>query len=226
MTDQNAPVGLLHHVELWVPDLESSRVRWEWLLTALGYERFQSWPHGVSYRLGHTYLVLEQSPALCDGGYERRRPGLNHLAFHAGARSTLDRLVDEAERHGWNRDEWRDDRDVREILTAEQAEVLARVDALSRSREDIIGASQSANADDEHDPEGSTIAFERAQVAALLAQARAHLTEVTGALQRLDAGGYGRCERCGSAITPERLRARPTARTCIHCAVARHGSRR
>src|SRR3954451_11319813 len=73
--------------------------------------------------------------------------------------------------------EWRDDRDVREILTAEQAEVLDQVGALSRSMGDIIGASESANADDEHDPEGSTIAFERAQVAALLAQARAHLTE-------------------------------------------------
>jgi DnaK suppressor protein len=119
---------------------------------------------------------------------------------------------------GGARDEWRDDRDVREVLTAEQAEVLARVGALSRSMEDIIGASESANADDEHDPEGSTVAFERAQVAALLAQARVHLTEVTGALRRLDAGRYGTCERCGATIAAERLQARPTARTCIHCA--------
>ena len=124
---------------------------------------------------------------------------------------------------GGAHDEWSDDRDIREVLTAEQAEVLARVGALSRSMEDIIGASESANADDEHDPEGSTIAFERAQMAALLAQARAHLTEVTGALRRLDAGRYGCCEGCGAAIAPERLRARPTARTCIHCAVAGHG---
>jgi DnaK suppressor protein len=120
-------------------------------------------------------------------------------------------------------DEWRDDRNLRELLTAKQVDVLAQVGALSRSMEDIVGASESANGDDEHDPEGSTIAFERAQVAALLAQARAHLTEVTGALQRLDAGGYGCCERCGAAIPQERLLARPTARTCIHCAVARHG---
>ncbi len=120
-------------------------------------------------------------------------------------------------------DEWPDDRSVREVLAAEQAEVLARVDALSRSLDDIVGASESSNADDEHDPEGSTIAFERAQVTALLAQARTHLTEATDALQRLDSDSYGRCERCGEAISPERLRARPTARTCIHCAAARHG---
>jgi DnaK suppressor protein len=109
---------------------------------------------------------------------------------------------------------------LREVLVAEQAEVAARVKALTRSLDDIVSASLSANADDEHDPEGSTIAFERAQVAALLAQADAHLRESTDALRRLEAGSYGHCEVCGGAIAPERLLARPTARTCIHCAAA------
>src|SRR5690349_11243538 len=94
-------------------------------------------------------------------------------------------------------EERREDDDLRVALAAEQAELLARVNALSRSMDDIVSASVSANADDEHDPEGSTIAFERAQVAALLAQARAHLTESTDALRRLDAGDYGTCVRCG-----------------------------
>jgi DnaK suppressor protein len=111
-----------------------------------------------------------------------------------------------------------EERSVREALTAEQAEVLARVRALSRSLDDIVSASLSSNADDEHDPEGSTIAFERAQVAALLAQAQEHLKESTDALRRWDAGSYGHCEVCGAAIATERLQARPTARTCIHCA--------
>jgi RNA polymerase-binding transcription factor DksA len=114
-----------------------------------------------------------------------------------------------------------EEEDVREVLVAERAETLARVGALSRSLEDIVSASLSSNADDEHDPEGSTIAFERAQVAALLAQATAHLEESTEALRRLDAGEFGNCERCGAGIARERLLARPTARTCIDCAVAR-----
>ncbi len=109
---------------------------------------------------------------------------------------------------------------MREALAAEQAELHARVTALTGSLADIVSASLSANADDEHDPEGSTIAFERAQVAALLAQAEAHLKESTDALRRLDAGSYGHCEVCGNPIAPERLLARPTARTCIHCAAA------
>ena len=117
--------------------------------------------------------------------------------------------------------ERQDDVGAREVLAAEQAEVLVRVEALSRSLNDIIEASETSNADDEHDPEGSTIAFERAQVAALLAHARAHLGETTEALQRLEAGAYGRCEGCGAAIAPERLEARPTARTCVTCAPTR-----
>lgn len=101
MVPSAASVGLLDHVELWVPDLDVARPRWAWLLTALGYEQFQSWENGVSYRLGPTYLVLEQSPALLDGRHERCRPGLNHLAFHAGPPPALDRLVEDAGRHGW-----------------------------------------------------------------------------------------------------------------------------
>jgi DnaK suppressor protein len=118
--------------------------------------------------------------------------------------------------------ERRDEGSLREVLAAERAEILGRIGALNRSMEDIVSASLSANGDDEHDPEGSTIAFERAQVAALLAQATAHLTESTEALRRLEAGGYGHCERCGAAIARERLLARPTARTCIDCAAADH----
>ena len=57
------PLGTLHHVELWVPDLARATAQWGWLLGQLGYAPFQDWPAGRSWRLGHTYLVIEQSPA-------------------------------------------------------------------------------------------------------------------------------------------------------------------
>jgi DnaK suppressor protein len=82
----------------------------------------------------------------------------------------------------------------------------------------IVAASESSNADDEHDPEGSTIAFERSQIGALIAQARTTLAEIDAAERRLAEGGYGRCESCGGAIAAARLEARPVARTCISCA--------
>jgi catechol 2,3-dioxygenase-like lactoylglutathione lyase family enzyme len=92
-------IGRLHHVELWVPDLARAVRSWGWLLGELGYQEFQSWPAGGSWRLGETYLVMEQSPALTSATHDRHRPGLNHLAFHAGSR--VDAIVAAAPTHGW-----------------------------------------------------------------------------------------------------------------------------
>ena len=82
----------------------------------------------------------------------------------------------------------------------------------------IVTGSAGANLDDEHDPEGSTVAFERAQIAALLREARASLGELDRASARLEAGRYWACEGCGGPIAGERLAARPATTTCIGCA--------
>ena len=84
----------------------------------------------------------------------------------------------------------------------------------------MVAASRDTNADDEHDPEGATIAFERSQIGALRRQADHHLAEVEAALVRLDDGTYGVCESCGQPIAEGRLEVRPVARTCITCASA------
>jgi len=94
--------GTLHHVEIWVPDLERAVGSFGWLLEALGYTTYQSWADGRSWRLGATYLVVEQSPALTAGRHERCRPGLNHLAFHVEDDRTVDALVAQAPRHDWS----------------------------------------------------------------------------------------------------------------------------
>jgi DnaK suppressor protein len=107
---------------------------------------------------------------------------------------------------------------VTDPLEAERAAVLRQIEALTGEFDEVVAASRSSNADDEHDPEGATIAFERQQVAALLEQARRRLADVEAALARRDAGAYGVCETCGRSIAPERLAARPAARTCIDCA--------
>jgi DnaK suppressor protein len=103
-------------------------------------------------------------------------------------------------------------------LLEERDAALAQIEALTREFDGVVAASRSSNADDEHDPEGATIAFERQQVAALLEQARQRLGDVEAALARREAGDYGVCQTCGRPIAPERLAARPAARTCIDCA--------
>ena len=104
-------------------------------------------------------------------------------------------------------------------LLSERDAVRAQVDALTREFDSVVDASRSSNADDEHDPEGATIAFERQQVVALLEAARRRLADVEAALERRESGGYGVCEVCGRPIPTERLAARPSARTCVACAV-------
>ena len=98
--DRPAP-GAIHHVELWVPDLDRAVLSWGWLLTTLGYRMYQDWPGGRSWRSGPAYIVVEQSPARTAGRHDRCRPGLNHLAFHVGSREQADELAREARLHGW-----------------------------------------------------------------------------------------------------------------------------
>jgi len=100
-----------------------------------------------------------------------------------------------------------------------------RLAALTGDYSGIVAASKDSNADDEHDPEGATIAFERSQVGTLVADARAQLAEVEAAFGRLAEGRYGVCERCGTTIAEARLEARPTARSCIACAQSVGASR-
>jgi RNA polymerase-binding transcription factor DksA len=80
-----------------------------------------------------------------------------------------------------------------------------------------VEASLGSNADDEHDPEGATIAFERSQVGSLVRQARQHLGELEAALRRVDDATYGVCEGCGGPVPAARLQARPVARRCVGC---------
>ena len=64
---------------------------------------------------------------------------------------------------------------------------------------------------------------ETAEVLALVEQLAVHRREVVAALERIDAGTFGTCERCGTRIPDERLEARPTAALCVACKQATGG---
>lgn len=91
----------ISHVELWVPELAAARARWAWLFTLLGWQAHQTWPQGQSWRAPDgSYVVLEESPALVRGPYDRQRVGLNHLALNAD-RYTVDVVAAKGPGHGW-----------------------------------------------------------------------------------------------------------------------------
>lgn len=108
-------------------------------------------------------------------------------------------------------------------------EIRARLDELRRlttwratrfdaTFSEIVEASNDVATDDEHDPEGHTIAWERQQIAALRAETNATLTQIDAALRRLDDGTYGVCIDCGTAVGRERLAALPATARCMSCA--------
>ena len=105
--------------------------------------------------------------------------------------------------------------DARARLEAEREQTIKRLAALTDDYAGVVAASRDTNADDEHDPEGATIAFERSQVDALVRQAREHLVEIDAALARVEDGTYGVCAVGGEPIPEGRLAARPTATTCV-----------
>jgi DnaK suppressor protein len=111
--------------------------------------------------------------------------------------------------------------ELRSRLGEERRLAERQISAMTAQLEEIIESAQFVATDDEHDPDGSTVAFERSKVSAMLTHSRARLAEVDSALERLDAGAYGVCEGCGRPIPAERLLARPVARLCVICATAK-----
>ena len=107
---------------------------------------------------------------------------------------------------------------VRGAVRSEHDRTVAQIASLERSVAFIIEASELTASDDEHDPEGATIAYERAQAISLLRQARLDLDRLISAQRRLESGESITCESCGRDVGTERLLTLPTTRTCIHCA--------
>jgi DnaK suppressor protein len=107
---------------------------------------------------------------------------------------------------------------VRAAIESERARTELRAAALGDDFDAIVEATAEANTDDEHDPEGATIGFERAQITAMRERAELELGELDAARDRLESGTYGVCANCGDRIATERLLARPATTTCVTCA--------
>lgn len=91
--------GIIHHIEIYVSDLEKSKLFWTWLLCEkLNYNIFQKWSSGISYKLGETYIVFVQTETeFIENSYHRKNTGLNHLAFHCDSKEFIDHLTKDLE---------------------------------------------------------------------------------------------------------------------------------
>ena len=104
------------------------------------------------------------------------------------------------------------------LLAAQRAEREAEAAELAAALSDVRAARSDGTADDEHDPEGSTLSSDWSRISGLLSTARVRVAAVDRALDRVEAGTYGICLRRGERIAIDRLEALPTAELCIACA--------
>jgi len=103
------------------------------------------------------------------------------------------------------------------LLRERRGELESHQAQIAESLSDVRDAREGER-DDEHDPEGPTIAYEWSRVTAIQADALAQVREIDAALDRIARGTYGICTRCGTPIARARLDARPSAELCIDCA--------
>lgn len=107
---------------------------------------------------------------------------------------------------------------IESVLGAERADLEHSVEQTRAELDDVRDGRADASADDEHDPEGSTLSSEWSRIEGIWNGLRARLEENTQAMARLTGGTYGLCTRCACKIGAERLTARPSAALCIDCA--------
>ncbi|MBG6237638.1 RNA polymerase-binding protein DksA [Mycetocola sp. CAN_C7] len=100
----------------------------------------------------------------------------------------------------------------------EQREELVRQRAHHEESLVEVRIARDGESDDEHDPEGPTIASEWSRLTGLQDESAKQLTALDEALARVDDGSFGLCSRCTKPIGRARLDARPVADLCIDCA--------
>jgi DnaK suppressor protein len=105
-------------------------------------------------------------------------------------------------------------------LRARRDGIDRELGGLAQTLREVREARGAESVDDEHDPEGPTLSSEWSRIHGVHGELAAASDAVDAALERIAAGGYGSCARCGEPIGFARLEARPEATLCIACARA------
>ena len=103
-------------------------------------------------------------------------------------------------------------------LESERANYLRQAESLQAEADSLTEDREPGDVQfDEESGEGDTLAVERERDLALSAQARAAIEQIDVAIEKIHAGTYGQCEKCGTNIPKERLKALPYAALCVKC---------
>lgn len=98
--------------------------------------------------------------------------------------------------------------EIAKVLTARLSELRAHVAKVSREMHKPLSA----------DSEDQATELENQEALEVIHRTEAtEILQIEAALKRISEGTYGTCAKCGQPIDPRRLKALPTAATCISC---------
>lgn len=104
------------------------------------------------------------------------------------------------------------------MLAGLETDTAQRLAEVADDMSVLADARGGSTADDEHDPEGVTLAEEWSRLEGLRAALEGERMQIESAVARLGTGEYGVCAVCGADIPVGRLEARPFADRCVRCA--------
>jgi RNA polymerase-binding protein DksA len=97
---------------------------------------------------------------------------------------------------------------IEETLKARLSELRTHVAKVDRELHKLLPA----------DSEDQAIELENQEALEVIVKTEtAEIHQIQAALTRISEGTYGTCAKCGEPIDPRRLKALPTAATCISC---------
>ena len=106
------------------------------------------------------------------------------------------------------------------LLATLRASLEAERDHLRQQLADLGHGDPGSLDFDENFADSGQVAAEQGETRVLAGQMTDTLASVERALEKMDEGTFGVCERCGNEIAEPRLEAMPTTRYCISCASA------
>ena len=106
----------------------------------------------------------------------------------------------------------------KKLLLAKKQEILESMGMLNETQSSTIKESTGdLSSYSYHMADQGTDQMEREMAFAHTSKGRRLVYHIDEALRRIEEGTYGKCERCGKQIQPNRLKVVPHARLCIQC---------
>lgn len=104
-------------------------------------------------------------------------------------------------------------------LRQEREELTRQITNIERSdaEESLSDQAGESSHYSDHPADAATITFEREMDQAILRDLHSLLRRIERAIEKVESGSYGTCDRCGGSISSERLQALPSACLCLSC---------